>query len=209
MPSHNEWIDVEIVKEGGVGAELDLVPQTRCVESCFEHHACLSVRGGLPVRIDCQHSDADRLLLNLLQLRAQLVIFLLELAKVLRKLLVGLKSAYRFRQIVQIDRGTNAYEEDGAVPFEGAPGFEDFRFCDRGGNRSDFQRTGLRASPTRFFFYIVKWSFKIDARLFRGVALGLLENFFFCAGQGVAIGHDILAIGDDGFRGGTECRSSP
>ena len=53
-------------------------------------------------------------------------------------------------------RGTNAHEEDGAAQFEGAPGFEDFRFCDRGGNRSDFQRTGLRASPARFFFYIVE-----------------------------------------------------
>jgi hypothetical protein len=68
-----------------------------------------------------------------------LVILLLELAIVLRELLIGLKSAYRVRQTAHIDRGTNAYEEDGAIQLKGTPGFEDFRFRDRGGNRSDFQ----------------------------------------------------------------------
>ena len=91
------------------------------------------------------------MLLKLLQLRAQLVIFLLELAKVLRELLVGLKSAYRLRQTAYIDRGANAYEEDGTIQLEGAPGFEDFRFRDSGGNRSDFQRTGCVLLPPDSF----------------------------------------------------------
>jgi len=67
------------------------------------------------------------------------MIFLLELAKVLRELLVGLKAAYRLRQTAHVDRGTNAYEEDGTIQLEEALGFEDFRFRDSGGNRSDFQ----------------------------------------------------------------------
>ena len=110
-----------------------------------------------------------------------MVIFLLELAKVLRELLVGLKSANRFRQTAHIDRGTNAYEEDGTIQLEGVPGFEDFRFCDSGGNRSDFQRTGLCVSPARFFFHIVECSFELDARFFHRISLGSLEDFFFCA----------------------------
>jgi hypothetical protein len=110
------------------------------------------------------------------------MIFLLELAKVLRELLVGLKSAYRLRQTAHIDRGTNAYEEDGTIQLEGVPGFEDFRFRDSGGNRSDFQRTGSCAFPARFFFHIVECSFEIHARFFHRVALGSLEDFFFCAG---------------------------
>jgi hypothetical protein len=83
--------------------------------------------------------DADWLPLKLLQLRAQMVIFLLELAKMLRKLLLGLKPAYGLRQAAHIDSGTNAYEKDGTIQLEGAPGLEDFRFRDSGGNRSDFQ----------------------------------------------------------------------
>ena len=35
-----EWINVAIVEGGGVGAELDLVPQIRGVESGLEHCAC-------------------------------------------------------------------------------------------------------------------------------------------------------------------------
>ena len=112
----------------------------------------------------------------------KLLIFPLKLAKVLRELLVGVKPPYRLRQTAQIDRGTNAHEEDGAIQFEGTSGFKDFRFRDSGGNRSDFQRTGLRDSPARFLFHIVECSFEIDARLFYCFALGSLEDFFFCAG---------------------------
>ena len=122
------------------------------------------------------------MLLKLLQLRSQLVIFLLELAKVLRELLVGFESSYRLRQTAQIDRGTNTYEEDGTIQLEGATGFEDFRFRDSSGNCSDFQRTGLRASPARFFLHIVEYSFEINSRFFHRFALGSLEDFFFCAG---------------------------
>ena len=109
------------------------------------------------------------------------MIFPLELAKVLRELLVGLKSAYRLRQTAHIDRGTNAYEEDGTIQLEGAPGIENFRFCDSGGNRFDFQRTGLCASPASFF-HIVECSFEIDALFFHRVPLSSLEDFCFCAG---------------------------
>ena len=103
-----------------------------------------------------------------------MIIFLLELAKVLRKLLVGLKSAYRFRQTTHI--------EDRATQLEGAPGLEDFRFRGSGGNRSDFQGTGLRASSARFFFHIAECRFEINTRFFHCVALGSLEDFFLCAG---------------------------
>ena len=73
----------------------------------------------------------------------------------------------------------------------------------------NFARTGLCASPARFFFHIVECSLEIDARSFHRVPLGSLEDFRFCAGYSVVIGHDILAIGDDGFRGGAECRGFP
>src|SRR4026207_159160 len=69
LPSHNQWIDVAIVKSGGVGSELDLIPQIGSVESSLEQRAGSLLRGGIPVWIDGQHSDADRLLLKLLQLR--------------------------------------------------------------------------------------------------------------------------------------------
>ena len=39
LSSHSQWIDVAIVEGGGVGAELDLVPQIRGVESGLEHRA--------------------------------------------------------------------------------------------------------------------------------------------------------------------------
>jgi hypothetical protein len=111
-----------------------------------------------------------------------LVILLLELAIVLGELLVGLKSAYRFRQTAHIDCGSNAYEEDWTISLEGTPGFEDFRFRDRGGNRPDFQRTGLCVSPASFFFHVMKCGFEIDARFFHRLTLGSLEDFLFRLG---------------------------
>ena len=43
------------------------------------------------------------------------MIFLLELAKVLRELLVGLMSAYCFRQTADIDSGTDAQKKTGTI----------------------------------------------------------------------------------------------
>jgi hypothetical protein len=117
-----------------------------------------------------------------LQLRAQLVIFVLELAKVLRKFLVRLKPADRLRQSGYVDRRTNPYEENGTVQVEGTPGFEDFRFRDGGSNGSDLQRTGLCGFSAGLFLYIEECRFEIHAGFLHCPALGSLEDFLFCPG---------------------------